>query len=211
LGPLECNRDNSVRLAVSERLSNELSKHGINAEVLRHITDKVAAEPESLPSTPGVLSYWTDNGAEFFNAAKVLDLAKCFPDVPFRIVGTMGAGLNAPPNVEFFGWLEDMSEVLRQTTVYIRIVPHDGGAPPMMVAELLARGKYVIYSLTFPHCQQAETLEELKEKLQMLLAKKEPNFAGAEFIQANFNPEKNTTKLIKIYQDAIANKSKSGG
>ena len=200
-----CHRDSTVRLAVSERLSEELSKHGINTEVLRHITDKVVAEPEPLPSTPGVLSYWTDNGAGFFNSSLIFDLAKCFPEIRFRIVGTMGKGLDAPPNVHFFGWLEDMSEVLRQTTVYIRIVPHDGGAPPMMVAESLARGKYVIYSLPFPHCEQGRTLDEVKAKLEELLEKREPNFAGAEFVRTKISPDENTARLIEIYQCGMAN------
>jgi len=200
-----CCRDSAVRLAVSERLSDELSKHSINAEVLPNITDKVVAEPEPLPSMPGVLSYWTDNGAGFFNSSLIFDLAKCFPEIQFRIVGTMGKGLNAPPNVHFFGWLEDMSEVLRQTTVYIRIVPHDGA--PMMVPELLARGKYVIYSLPFPHCQQGRTLDEVKAKLEELFEKREPNFAGAEFVRKKINPQENTARLIRIYQEGMANKS----
>ncbi|MBA7607176.1 hypothetical protein ES703_14334 [subsurface metagenome] len=200
-----CCGNTSVRLAVSDRLQGELAKHDIDAKVLGHITDKVLAACEHLPDVPGVLSYWTDNGASFFNCSLIFDLARCFPRIRFRIVGTAGNGLDAPPNVEFYGWLEDMSEVFRQTTVYIRIVPHDGS--PMMVPESLARGKYVIYSLPFPHCEQGRTLDEVKAKLEELLEKREPNFAGAEFVRKKINPQENTARLIRIYQEGMANKS----
>lgn len=200
-----CCGNSSVRLAVSSSLKGELAKHGIETKVLGHITDKVLATCEHLPEIPGVLSYWTDNGASFFNCSLIFDLARCFPQIRFRIVGTKGKGLDAPPNVEFCGWLEDMSEVFRQTTVYIRIVPHDGS--PMMVPESLARGKYVIYSLPFPHCERGRTLDEVKAKLEKLLEKREPNFAGAEFVRKKINPQENTARLIRIYQEGMANKS----
>jgi len=190
-----------THLAVSKPLSDELAQYGMNAEVFPNITDKVIAEPEPLPTTPGVLSYWTDKRADFFNASIVLDLAKCFPNVPFRVVGATGKGLSKPPNVRFLGHLENMSEVFRQTTVYIRLVPHDGTS--IMVAESLARGRYVLYSLPFPYCEKATELNECKEKLATLLRKKELNLAGAEFVRTRFDPEKNIMKLIKMYKEII--------
>ena len=188
-------------LAVSKPLSDELAQYGINAEVSPNITDNVIAKPEPLPAKPGVLSYWTDKRANFFNASIVLDLAKCFPNIPFRVVGATGKGLNKPSNVRFLGHLKNMSEVFRQTTVYIRLVPHDGSS--MMVAESLARGRYVLYSLPFSYCEKAAGLNECKEKLATLLRKKEPNFAGAEYIRTQFGPEKNIMRLIKKYKEII--------
>lgn len=190
-----------THLAASKPLSDELAQYGINAEVFPNITDKVIAEPVPLPTTPGVLSYWTDKRADFFNASIVLDLAKCFPNVPFRVVGATGKGLSKPPNVHFLGHLENMSEVFRQTTVYIRLVPHDGTS--VMVVESLARGRYVLYSLPYPYCEKATELNECKEKLAALLRKKELNLAGAEFVRTRFDPEKNITRLIKIYKEML--------
>lgn len=190
-----------THLVVSRPLSDELAQYGINAEIFPNISDKVIAEPEPLPTAPGVLSYWTDKRADFFNASIVLNLAKCFPNITFRVVGATGKGLNKPSNVRFLGYLENMSEVFRQTTVYIRLVPHDGFS--MMVAESLARGRYVLYSLPFPYCEKVAGLNDCKEKLAALLRKKEINFAGAGYIRTKFGPEKNILRLIKKYKEII--------
>jgi len=72
-----------------------------------------------------------------------------------------------------------------------------------MVAESLARGRYVLYSLPFPYCEKATELNECKEKLATLLRKKELNLAGAEFVRTRFDPEKNIMKLIKMYKEII--------
>jgi hypothetical protein len=72
-----------------------------------------------------------------------------------------------------------------------------------MVAESLARGRYVLYSLPFPYCEKAAGLNDCKEKLAALLRKKEINFAGAEFVRAELGPEKNIMRLIKKYKEII--------
>lgn len=188
-----------VHLAVSKHLAEELANHGINVfDVVPNMTDKVLAKPEPLPDQPAVLLYWSDKRALFFNASMMFKLAECVPGVPFYVLGAEWRDENAPPNVKFLGLQEDVQKYIRLCTVYIRWTPHDG--QPVLVAESLAMGRYVIFNHKAPYCEFADSYERIHTLLMEILKRRQPNYEGAKFVQDTLNPQKNIEKLISIYK-----------
>lgn len=199
--------NNVVHIAVSHKLKDELKSHDIDvAHVVMNITDKVLNKIEPLPEKPAVLSYWCDKRAEFYNISLIFELARYFPCVPFTVVGASGENTSPPDNIKFAGFRHDVLKYVKRSTVYIRLIPHDGGFPPRLVAESLSMGRYVIYNHRCPGCDYVNCkpmLSELKIKLDEVLKRKEPNYVGAKYVKENLNPKTNIQKLIKIYKDII--------
>ena len=125
-----------AHLADSPELAEELRKLGIKAQVVRLLPKQIEAEIEPLPQKFSVLSFWWDGRRDFYGGDIVFELAKEFPDIKFRVVGTTGEGEKAPPNVEFLGFQKDLSKIYGQSSVFIRIPEHDSVSA--MVLEMLA-------------------------------------------------------------------------
>ena len=155
----------------SPDLHEELCIAGIDTKVVRLIPEKVQSDVLKLPETFSVLSYWSDETMGFYNGSLVFRLAEAFPHVPFRIVGANGSGVQAPDNVTFLGRC-DLENVYRDVSVLIRMPEHDSLG--MMVLEMLARGRYVIYNKKLDHCHFAETFEQAKAALQEIFEKTGP-------------------------------------
>jgi hypothetical protein len=188
-----------VHLAVSKHIAEELASHGIKAfDVVPIMTDKVLAEPEPMPDKPAVLLYWSDKRAFFFNAPMMFKLAENMPDVPFYVLTAEGRNENAPPNVKFLGRQEDVSKYIRLCTAYIRWTPHDG--QPVLVAESLAMGRYVIFNRKAPYCEFADSYEKTYSLLMEIFNRRQPNYEGSRFVHETLNPQDNIEKLVAIYE-----------
>ncbi len=198
-----CNHGNVTHLAISKHLIDELAEYEIHAELIKNISERINTKVEALPERHAVLSYWPDERAEFYGASKVFELARRFPQIPFLIIAATGAGQEAPANIRFLGKVKDIHSIFLQTTIYVRIVAHDGGDPPRTVSEALARGRYVLYNRPHPYCEYGETIDELQVALNRLLRKKEPNHEGAVYIQTHINIDQNTTELLNIYEEIL--------
>ena len=152
-----------------------------------------------LPEPPSVMSYWRDEYADFYRAEWVMELARRLPEVHFRIAGASGKGLDAPDNVEFLGWQKDLNELYRQSTIYVRLVKHDGRCGGTL-PEALARGRYVVYSQKHPHCRHVENVDNAHEALVEILQATQPNEPGARWVQKNFDPDEHVRRLIALYR-----------
>lgn len=191
-------RGRVVHLADSPELTEELKQAGISSSVVRLIPDKIQAEPTALPSCHTVLSYWTEDRKDFYQGDLVIQLAKEFPDTPFVILGTTGKGLSVPSNLTFLGRRDDIETIYRDVSVLIRMPRHDSLG--MMVVEMLARGRYVLYNKPFAHCYTVATFEEARQALSEIFQKTEPNREGAWYVQEHFSPEKEAQKLAEVFQ-----------
>ena len=176
---------------------------GIESTVVRLLPRRLEAEILPLPQRPAVLSYWQDFRPQFYRADLVMELARRFADVPFYIVGAAGDGVsNPPPNVEFLGNVADMEPIYAKTTVLVRILEHDSLSA--MVLEAIARGRYVMYSETFPHTFEVRTLEQASACLAQLRTQRQPNEAGARHVRENFSWRNELKRLTEIYQALTA-------
>ena len=97
-------------------------------------------------------------------------------------------------------WLdtEKLHELYRKISILIRITEHDG--LPVMMLEMLGRGRWVIYSNVYPHTEYATNLETARLTLQRCLSKTGVNQDGINHIKANFSPEKQYAHIKSIYQ-----------
>lgn len=187
-----------VHLADSPELAGELRELGIDSEVVRLLPDAVEAEIEPLPEQFSVLSYWNDKRLKFYGGEIILRLAEALPDVPFRIVGAKGEGVEASANVAFLGYVDDLSEIYRQSTVFLRMPEHDSLSA--MVLEALARGRHVIYNKPFPGCVTATNYEEALTALRRLREQGELNREGSERVKREFSCDREAEKLGEVYK-----------
>lgn len=186
-----------AHLADSPELAEELSGLGIKADVVRLLPKCIEAEVEPLPEKFAALSYWSDERRNFYRGDIVFELAKEFPDIKFRVVGTTGKGEKVSPNVEFLGFQKDLSKIYSESSVFIRIPERDSISA--MVLEMLARGRYVIYNKKLQGCHFANDVSEVRKAFQHIIKKTTPNTEGAEMVREYFSPEKEAAKLSQIY------------
>jgi len=197
LGRRAAGRWAAAHCADSPQLAEELAAAGVAAAVVRLLPAKIEATVADLPAEPAVLSYWSDEKFAFYQGPLVFDLARAFPGVKFRIVGAGGRGVDAPPNVEFLGFLGDMEEAYRVSTVLIRMPLHDSLSA--MVLEMLARGRYVIYNQPLECCHRAGSFEEAKASLAEILERRGVNTAGAAMVRERFSLDVEAAKLKSLY------------
>ena len=200
-------RSPRAHLADSPLLVEELREIGIKASVVRLLPRWIEAAVEPLPSKPAVLSYWFDGRAryaikketrrDFYGGDIVLQLAREFPDIEFRILQATGKDERATRNVTFLGHQNDPTPYYRDTSAVIRIPKHDSISA--IVLEMLARGRYAIYNTPLEGCHFASNLDEARTALADILTKAEPNKVGAEMVKRDFSLQAEAQALKEFY------------
>ncbi len=191
-------------------LVDELATLGIHAEY-EPLTAVVPGPPvRPFPDTFRVLTYLPEPRRDFYGASAVYEVARNMPRVPFRVVGIGRPSPEAPDNVEFLGYVNDMPHRLDESTVLLRLPEHDGKS--MLVLEALARGRHVIWNYEFPHVQTAGSVENVLEQLRDLherhAAGKLPlNLPGREFVLANFARADIAARFERRLNRAVTEKS----
>ncbi|GBD24471.1 hypothetical protein HRbin29_02149 [bacterium HR29] len=139
--------ERAVHWAVAPWLVEELGALGIAAEE-RPLPLPIAwGEPVPLPETFRVLVYLPERPWEPYDVEGTLAVMRALPDVPFLVVG--GYVPPAPlPNVEALGFVPNMAEVYRRTSVLLRLTHHDGRSHS--VIEALSFGRYVVWTYGLP-------------------------------------------------------------
>jgi O-antigen/teichoic acid export membrane protein len=182
----------------SPELTEELADLGIRPELFRLLPDSVLPTAEvPLPERPAVLAYWSHDRRAFYGGPIVDALAEEFRDVTFYVVGSDGAGEPQHPNMKYLGRLDGLEDVYRSVGVLVRMPEHDSLSA--MVLEMLARGRWVIYSKPFPHTETATNLDEAREALRRCLAGQGPNREGQEYVRQNFSPSHEAERITPIY------------
>ena len=140
-----------------------------------------------------VLSYISEERANFYGMNEFLDLARNFPEVDFVIAGAKAEKFKPlPKNLVGLGWVDDMDSLFNSVDVCLRYPEHDGLST--FILEALARGKNVLYKYKFDHCHHcpdAYSLDKKINELESLHRKGELdfNYSGKEFIERQFNSE----------------------
>ncbi len=187
-----------LHLADSPQLAAELAGLGVRTQVVRLLPPSVSAPIMPLSAAPAALVYLPTGAEDFYRFDLMKQLAAAFSDVTFYVAANDGTGLGATPsNIQFLGEVTDMDALYKKVNVLIRICEHDSLSA--MVLEALARGRYVIYSESFPHTVQARTFDEAQAALADMVQKKEPNRLGSAHVAENFSWQAEMKQLREHY------------
>ena len=184
--------------AVAPWLRDELADIGIAADVLElAFVEPPAAVPE-LPAQCTVTTYIPPRREDFYGWPTVQRLARDLPQVAFRVAGHDGAGLSAPPNVRFLGWVDGFRDLLAESSVYIRLTRHDGLA--WSVVEALSLCRPVIWTRPYPHCRLHTDIAATRAWLTGLCDRPQSNTAGGRYVREKFAAPRVLDALAALYE-----------
>ncbi len=141
----------ATHVADSDALREELAAMGVPSRTA-WLPAPNAPRDRTIVPVPDrftVLSYVPDAQAAFYDGPTLLEVAKRMKHARFRLVGGSGSWTaDAPENVEFLGWREDMDRLYEESSVLVRSLEHDSVS--CMAIEALAFGRPVVYSAQLP-------------------------------------------------------------
>jgi glycosyltransferase involved in cell wall biosynthesis len=177
-----------------EWIYEELKSIGIESEIV-----KIAAiehvEEEKIPELFSVLTYIGKGREVFYGIESIIMLAYDFPNIKFVVAGISNYASHAdlPANIIFIGWVDDMTIHYKNSSIYLRLVEHDGLA--FSVLEALSMGRYVGYTQKLPATKYVKTYDDLKEflidaHLKYVKGILQPNKAGCDFVRDNYSAKR---------------------
>ncbi len=172
-----------------EWLVGELALLGLYAEYEPLTAVRPGGPVKALPSEFRVLTH---------GASLVYEIARRMPHVRFTVVGPGDPSRITPANVEFIGYVDNMEDVIDDSTVVLRLPEHDG--KEMLVFEALARARHVVWNDEFPHVRTARTAKQAQEQLENLRRLHEAgslalNTAGRTYVLSSFGRKETAARL----------------
>lgn len=154
-----------------------------------------------------VLTYLPEPRRDFYGADLVYSVARAMPGVQFAVVGNGGRNPEAPANVVFCGYVDDMQQRIDDSTVLLRVPKHDGKS--MLVLEALSRARHVVWNYEFPHVRTAHTEREIFQQLNDLRklhasGELRLNEEGRDYVLRHFSRTETASRFEKRLDRAIA-------
>lgn len=176
---------------------------GIDAEILNFFNFDINQSSAFIKNASNlvVLSYIGAGREKYYGLDKIIELAKCFPNVEFRIAGIENHSEEPYENIKFLGWVRDMKLEFDKCHVTARLIEHDGLSG--FVLESMLYGKYVLYSQPLRNTLFSPDLLESKKHLEVLVSRfvqfnLHENNQAKEWVKENFNKQYILDRLIKI-------------
>ena len=132
----------------SYSLKKELGEMGIKASVVHAPLDINKFKIRPLPKEYTCGIYFTDGRPEMYYFKYMLDLAKNTPDIKFLFFGGYGEYFPACNNMRYLGWEKDITKVIDQCSVVLRLTKHDGF--PLSPIEFLLSGRQILTNFKDP-------------------------------------------------------------
>lgn len=202
-------RENVHHWAGAPWLAEEVRAMGLDCEYVPATWVPRVERPVSLPKDFSVLAYLPSaQRQDLYGTDQVLDVAHSMPTTRFTIVGLKDGQIsNAPSNVRFLPWVEEMEPLYRSATVLWRPAKHDGLS--FMALEGLAYGRHVLWTYPFDGCIQVANAEEARRELERLREQHDaralqPNYAGMELAMNGFNADRIRAQILARWQQIIA-------
>jgi glycosyltransferase involved in cell wall biosynthesis len=143
-----------------------------------------------------------------------LEVAKCFPDIPFICIGSMDDGIREklerrmPPNVTLTGWVsdEELEDYFRRAKVYVQASLHEGFGCSVAEAMLHECIPVVSNCYALPevvgdagYLVKTGNLQDLKEKIAMALKDGKDTGRRARMrVQTLFSLEQRRNVLLNL-------------
>jgi len=132
----------------SEWLQEELEQMGVKAKVVYcpiYQPERFQVRPLPEKFTVGIYHSETNR---MHNQVFLLDVARAMPDVEFKFFGPAGVEPKTK-NIELLGWQKDITEVIEQCSVNLRLTIHDGF--PHTPIHFMLMGRKVITNVKMPY------------------------------------------------------------
>lgn len=188
----------SAHLTDFEALQKELAQLPITARIVPLLPLPEEDFPVEWPDQAGVLTYIPEARADFYGIDALIALAESSPGVAFHVTAHSGEGVQAPPNMHFHGWVDDMESLWSRCRVLVRLTEHDGLSHS--VVEALLRERYVLWTQPFPYCVHASAGADLPGLLRDTLEREEPNADAATFVSESYEREANFEAICEVYK-----------
>ncbi len=194
-----------LHLADGPWLVDELRELGINAQYVPVTAVDAPARLAPLPSRLSVLTYLPEPRRAFYGEERIYRLARAFPEVAFRVVGRGDPNPEAPPNVEFLGYVRTMERLIDDSTALVRLPNHDGKS--MLVLEVLARGRHVLWNYAFPGVRHVGADMTAHDALARLMDEHNSgrlagNTVGHHFVRDNFSRAELAARFEEVLERA---------
>jgi len=132
----------------SEWLQEELEQMGINARVnYCPIYQPERFQVKPLPEKFTVGIYHSESN-RMHNEQFLLDVARAMPDVEFKFFGPRKAEPRIG-NIEILGWQKDITKIIEQCSINLRLTVHDGF--PQTLIHFMLMGRKAITNVKMPY------------------------------------------------------------
>ena len=170
----------------------------------RHLT----GGPVPLPEKFTVMLYVPRTRTDFYGRRDFERLMQKMADKPIRYLIVGGGDINIPPGIdaENLRWRDTLTDAYKQTSALIRFTPRDGLS--LMVLEALSFGRHVLWTQDFPHTHVIHDFAGMERQISELLEAHlngtlQPQFAAAEMIAQQYNPEKCMDTIADAWAQAL--------
>lgn len=174
----------------------ECEELGIETKVIP-LPPKKFYEPTPFPKDFTVAVYAPEVNRSLYNYDLMLEVAKKLPKVKFKFYGNYKE-VKVEGNVEWLGYLQDTTELIKNSSCLLRITTHDG--LPQSVLEFLSAGRRVVFNHDFKYVNQAnrrlsvpDLVEAIKEEMDKGL-----NEEAAQWIRKEFSREKFKKRITAL-------------
>lgn len=186
-------------------LTEELATFGITSKWIPLPLNFRKTENVPMPAKFSILSYIPKGKEKFYGFDSLIWLAEKLPDVEIKIAGMSVYDEKIPNNIRLLGWVNNMEEEIRKSSVSLRIPEHDGLS--FFVIESLMNQRYVIYNKRFDPCIYADDDHSLLQQILELKGRHEndelrENKAGREYILTHFKEADIIVKILDVIQGA---------
>lgn len=201
--------NNVIHLAEVDWTIRELGTLGIRAELapLPPRQNDGAACP--LPSRFTAVLYVPLARGDFYGRRLFERLMRSLRDEPIEYLIVGGGELDVPEGVHAtsLGWLGDLSDVYRRSSVLVRFTPRDGLS--LMVLEALSFGRHVLWSKPFPYVELVRTYDDVEAHMVALLRKHQsgelqPQVEAASMIHERYSTKECIKRIVAAWDQAVA-------
>ena len=178
-----------------EPTQKEAKSLGLNTSILA-LPPRKFFEPDPFPKDFTVAVYAPPINQALYNLDLMEKVAKKLPKVKFKFFG--GQRIARDGNIDYVGYVNDMSEFIKDCSCLMRITTHDG--LPQAVLEFLSAGRRVIFNHDFKYVNTANKqlsvdalVKAIKEEMGQGL-----NEEASKWIRKNFSHEKFKEKVYSL-------------
>jgi len=199
----------AINVARSDKIAESLKSLGIIAKPIPVLSLSLSStlDPTPLPSTFTALCYLPSSRREFCGGAVVDRLILRFPAVRFFILGDAMTDYSGYRNVESIGVAQDMSRVIKRSTVLIE--PRLDRGLSRLALEVLSHGRHVISTHADPLFCHADSVDGFADALRMLQRDPRFNLSGREAVCRTHDRGLALAALKKVLQQADENRNRS--